>query len=144
MSTKDYPDAIRNDVNFKWFNRKGRANFERFAPPTVDRYLKIGSWEGASFFWICQHRHPRRAISIDPYSADRLRTQEENRQRGERFEQLWRTFYPEVKGLRFQETSRDVFPALLARGEPSFDMIYIDGSHEGPTSCLTARPQSKS
>lgn len=130
-----YPKHIADQISINWFCKPGGAgvNFTRHVlPRTVHRYLEVGTWAGASLFWMLHHKRPTEAIAIDPYPADRKRSQEHNRELGATVRRLWHEHYRETEGRLIEVPSERALPELLStRGPGAFDLVYIDGSHHG-------------
>jgi predicted O-methyltransferase YrrM len=130
MSNDNEPDIIPERAHDQWFRRGALANFERYAAAPIDYYLEIGTWAGASLFWVLEHLRPRVAIAIDPYPADRKRSAAYNAKIGDAVQARWQAEYPDVPGVLYRQPSEHVLPYLLECGF-AFELAYIDGSHHG-------------
>jgi len=125
-------EAGTQRIGGRWFRKKARANFETLLPlaDTVESYLEVGTWQGASLFWVLEHLKPSFAIAVDPYLADKKRAREVTQAIGDEVEARWAKSFPEVKGGLLRQTSHEALPLLL-RDRRRFDLVYIDGSHHG-------------
>jgi predicted O-methyltransferase YrrM len=96
--------------------------------PSPVRYLEIGSFEGGSLAFIhALFAGQVHATVIDPFiDYDELRGTDMSRVEA-RFRANMQTIGADVRILRGQSVAR--IPELRATGE-SFDLIYVDGSHE--------------
>jgi hypothetical protein len=97
-----------------------------FRGQTDVRYLEIGLFEGASFFWVLEHvlTHPTsRATGMDPFFT----SYSDTKHYGD-------TFYEnlQMSGQSDRCTIIKGFSQVELRKLPldSYDIIYIDGSHE--------------
>jgi len=106
-------------------------NFRDHVEPPVDAYLEIGVWRGGSLFPIFEHLRPRYCLAVDAYPAYKKQTAEQNRSVGDAVWERWRRDYPDVSGeFEFAESSV-VLPRLAETHSYFFDLIYVDGSHDG-------------
>src|SRR5262249_23285982 len=91
-------------------------------------YLEVGIFEGQSLLWMIEHvlTHPTaRATGIDPF-ADPFYTRKSSTYK--------QTFYSNLKASGYEEKARIIegYSQTELRKLPleSFDIIYIDGSHD--------------
>jgi predicted O-methyltransferase YrrM len=123
------PGAQR--ISGTWFRKKARANFESLLPGhEIYKYLEVGSWQGASLFWVLEHLKPVEAFAVDPYLADSKRTLETTQAIGDEVEARWAKDFGHVKGGLIRRPSRVALPELITAGK-RFDLVYVDGSHHG-------------
>lgn len=96
--------------------------------PSPANYLEIGSFEGGSLAFVhALLKGQMRATSIDPFeNYDELRTTDMTSVEA-RFRANMHAIGADVRVLRGQSVVH--VPQLIAANE-TFDLIYIDGSHE--------------
>ena len=129
------PREVRRQLQSHWFEKRGgsRDNLTAHVLPhkdQIERYLEVGTFAGASLFWVFENLQPRWATAIDPYPADRKRGAEETNAIGDNVERIWTEHFSHVSGELCRQPSVDVLPGLLHSGAV-FDLAYIDGSHHG-------------
>lgn len=129
---REMKPEIAAQIQTSWFNRHARRNFDQFLDGThrIRRYLEIGTFAGASLFWVLEHLRPDWTLAIDPYPADKKRSAAETGAIGDTVQRLWAEHYPHLEGLLRREPSEVVLPERLAEGD-YYDAAYIDGSHHG-------------
>jgi len=106
-----------------------RQDFAKFAGRPGIRMLEIGSYEGRSAVWFLENilTHPdSRLVCIDPFFDPR---------REMRFDHNIRLCRAEARLDKRRERSEAVLPQLE---RASFDLIYVDGSHDAPLVLLDA------
>src|SRR5579872_191843 len=106
-----------------------RQDFAKFAGRPGIRMLEIGSYEGRSAVWFLENilTHPdSRLVCIDPFFDPR---------REMRFDHNIRLCRAEARLDKRRERSEAVLPQLE---RASFDLIYVDGSHDAPFVLLDA------
>ena len=132
-------------MDFKFSNNWFQANafihsqlIKYFKP---ESYLEIGVFEGQSLVHNIQemlkHSEYITVTSIDPFcpSGDDARSDEKHVEENFRLNMnlLLDTFNKDRKRVQFRhykETSFNAICKLFSEGNPAFDLIYIDGSHE--------------
>jgi len=122
---------LAHDYTFErdWHDRHAAywsQALERFRGRPEVSYLEVGLFEGASFFWMLEHilTDPTSdATGIDPF----FREYSDVRDYGDTFDDNL-----DLSGQRARSTIITGFSQIELRKLPlaSYDIIYIDGSHE--------------
>lgn len=115
-----------------WFSRRLPVWLDVLAPLLARaerdplRCLEVGSYEGRSAMWMLDRliQHPDAALTCVDLCEDP--------ERAARLEMNLRIASAETERVRlFRGPSRVALPALMHAGD-TFDLAYIDGSHEAP------------
>ena len=133
-------NKIKNDfINYikeknfseKWFLNNFNI-FHYFLPSDLDKkfsYLEIGSFEGLSALNILYHYKNAKVTTIDLWgdcntNSEPLKVD---------FKEIEKKFDKNLENYNFIKIKKDSVIALreILRTKISFDMIYIDGSHNG-------------
>jgi hypothetical protein len=133
-------NKIKNDfINYikeknfseKWFLNNFNI-FHYFLPSDLDKkfsYLEIGSFEGLSALNILYHYKNAKVTAIDLWgdcntNSEPLKVD---------FKEIEKKFDKNLENYNFIKIKKDSVIALreILRTKISFDMIYIDGSHNG-------------
>lgn len=121
-----------------WFEHRGaRANFENILLPLARqgnpfRYLELGCWTGDSLVWAAENltkfNPDSVAIGVDPYCEMRKQSQDVMDALHQTCQSRVAAFGERCKLIREYSSF-----FLRQQKEPqTFDVIYIDGEHEGP------------
>jgi len=105
-----------------------------FEPKT---YLEIGSYEGASACWMIEHTQVEHVVCIDTWaggkehiSAD-INMRNVERRFDSNIETAGSRVDREVNVTKLKDLSSVVLVDLIGNGmRDTFDIVYIDGSHE--------------
>jgi len=128
---------MRTDrVDTRWFRGRAETNFTNHLLPLAGQklnYLEIGSWEGASILWMMENvltNGRSRAWVVDPYGANWQYGKEEMDARYMRLSKTLKERYGRVR-VKFYRQFSSVFLRAFPNGKHWFDVIYIDGDHQG-------------
>lgn len=122
--TKDWftPNAVRLEWGMEFLEEK-------------KLFLEIGSYEGrSSVFFIERMDEGGKIICVDTWEGGKEHTEQDMTGVIDRFKHnitLASSARPEVKVEAFKSRSSNFLASLIAQeGHESFDLIYIDGSHQ--------------
>ena len=92
-------------------------------------YLEIGSYEGLSALYILHHYKNSKVVTIDLWNTPNENSEALN----VNFSDVEKNFDSNLVGLNFLKIKGDSVTSLrdLLRKGQKFDVIYIDGSHNG-------------
>jgi hypothetical protein len=121
-----------------WFATGAASDWAEFVPIFEPKaYLEIGSYEGASTCWIIENTQVEQIVCVDTWTGGQEhRVADHDMQSVEgRFDRnigvAGGKVSREVSVTKLKNLSSLVLPELLAKGlHDSFDVIYVDGSHE--------------
>jgi len=106
-----------------------RQNLAKFAGRPGVRMLEIGSYEGRSAIWFLENiltHSDSRLLCVDPFS---------DRRQEMRFDHNMKLCSAQARLEKRPGRSEAVLPQLQ---RASFDLIYVDGSHDAPFVLLDA------
>ena len=111
---------------------KAKVNFRRYSQMiSCERYLEIGTWAGGSLFFVLERMRPEIAYAIDPYPGSFRFSKDVATRMGKRVRAQWAREYPHVRGGLIWESSHEVLPRKAVAWREFFDLIYVDGCHNG-------------
>ena len=126
-------EKLINNKNFsqKWFLNNFEI-FSNYLPKELNKefsYLEIGSYEGLSALYILSNYPNAKVITVDLWDESNINSEslEVN------FREVEKRFDENLKDYKFTKIKKDSVIALreLLKKNISFDIIYIDGSHNG-------------
>ena len=126
-------EKLINNKNFsqKWFLNNFEI-FSNYLPKELNKefsYLEIGSYEGLSALYILSNYPNAKVITVDLWDESNINSEslEVN------FRKVEKRFDENLKDYKFTKIKKDSVIALreLLKKNISFDIIYIDGSHNG-------------
>ncbi len=132
-------DSRTYEFTSDWFSHVAPTWTQLLNATGPSRVLEIGSYEGRSTCFLIETIGARRSYDIscvDPWrSGDFHGTDMEAVER--RFDAnvaLARSVAPNAGSVsKFKGESSDILPRMLASGHrETFDLVYVDGSHEAP------------
>lgn len=130
--TQDLEQSQQCSFTADWMSPRvedWRQDFAKFAGHPGIRMLEIGSYEGRSAVWFLENilTHPTsRLVCIDPFFDPRVEM---------RFDHNVRLSGARERLEKRRGRSESVLPQLE---RASFDLIYVDGSHDAPFVLLDA------
>jgi predicted O-methyltransferase YrrM len=133
---KNIKDKFENFIKSKNFTQKWFLNnielFAHYLPKDLTKnfsYLEIGSYEGLSALNILFNYPNSKVTTIDLWDQSNINSESLN----VNFNEVEKRFDKNLKGYNFDKIKKDSVIALreLLKKEVLFDLIYIDGSHNG-------------
>ena len=136
---KKYKDLKKNFEDFiesKSFTQKWFLNnieiFCHYLPNDLTKnfsYLEIGSYEGLSALNVLYNYPNSKVTTIDLWKQSNINSESVN----VNFNEVEKRFDENLKGYKFSKIKNDSVTALreILRKKIFFDIIYIDGSHNG-------------
>jgi len=106
--------------------------FNYFLPKDLKRnfsYLEIGSFEGMSALYVLYHYENVKLTVIDLWDQSNVNSESLNKN----FVEVEKRFDENLQSYKYKKIKKDSVIALreLLRMKLTFDVIYIDGSHNG-------------
>ena len=136
LKYKELKENFKNFIESKNFSQKWFLNnieiFCHYLPKDFTKnfsYLEIGSYEGLSALNILHNYPNSKVTTIDLWDQSNVNSESLNVD----FNEVEKKFDENLKGYKFNKIKKDSVIALreILKNDIYFDLIYIDGSHNG-------------